>query len=216
MTKHHPPVLAGKAFNCIYCDVYAAQRWFGLLVRTSSSANAPGLAPVPDLTKCLCSQCGKSSFWYKDRMIIPAASTAPPPHTDLPDDCKSDYDEARSVVSLSPKAAAALMRLVIQKLMKKLGESGENINNDIKSLVAKGLPPLVQKALDFCRVVGNNAVHPGEINLDDTPEVAYQLFAMVNFIVQDRISRPKEIEAMFDSLPEGAKEAIAKRDTAAN
>lgn len=98
--------------------------------------------------------------------------------------------------------------------MPHLGEQGKNINEDIKSLVAKGLSPVVQKALDVCRVVGNNAVHPGELDINDTPEIAHQLFKMINFIVEDRITKPKEIQALFDQLPPGAVEAIAKRDAA--
>jgi hypothetical protein len=88
----------------------------------------------------------------------------------------------------------------------------KNINEDIGSLVAKGLPVQVQQALDFCRVVGNNAVHPGELEINDTPEIAHNLFAMMNFIVEDRIARPNHIQALYSQLPEGARKAIEARD----
>ncbi|WP_415663473.1 DUF4145 domain-containing protein [Vibrio taketomensis] len=51
------------------------------------------------------------------------------------------------------------------------------MNNDIKELVSEGLSPKIQQALDSLRVVGNNAVHPGQINIDDNAEVAYKLLA---------------------------------------
>jgi len=95
-----------------------------------------------------------------------------------------------------------------------LGQTGKNINNDIGELVKIGLPQLIQKSLDICRVVGNNAVHPGEIDLNDTPETAQTLFSLINLVVQDRITRPKEIEALYSTLPDGARAAINKRDNA--
>jgi Domain of unknown function (DUF4145) len=118
-------------------------------------------------------------------MIIPQEAPVETPHPDLPPDCLTEYNEARAIFARSPRAAAALLRLCIQKLLPHLGESGKNINEDVKSLVSKGLPSLVQKALDYCRVVGNNAVHPGEIELNDTPDTAQNLFRMINFIVED-------------------------------
>jgi hypothetical protein len=61
--------------------------------------------------------------------------------------------------------------------------------------------------------VGNNAVHPGEIEINDTAEIAYNLFSMMNFIVEDRITRPKQITALYDQLPADARKAIEDRDT---
>jgi hypothetical protein len=153
------------------------------------------------------------TYWHMAKMVVPAASPTEPPHPDLPEDCKHDYIEAQNVFIRSPRSSAALLRLSVQKLMKHLGEKGENINDDIKNLVAKGLPPLVQKALDYCRVVGNNAVHPGEIKIEDTPEIALNLFKMINYIVEDRITHPKEIESLYGELPENSRKAIEKRDT---
>ncbi|EJG0767785.1 DUF4145 domain-containing protein [Vibrio parahaemolyticus O5:K30] len=145
-------------------------------------------------------------------MIVPSEAPVPPAHLDLPESCLSDYNEARDIVARSPKAGAALLRLVLQKLMKELGEKGKNINDDIASLVSKGLPIEVQQALDYCRVVGNNSVHPGEISIDDDPQIAFSLFEMINFIVEVRISQPKRINELYSILPEGALKAVQKRD----
>lgn len=136
----------------------------------------------------------------------------PPAHEDMPSECLPEYQEARDIVAVSPRAAAALLRLAVQKLVVVLGEKGKNINDDIGKLVEKGLPKQVQQALDFCRVVGNNAVHPGEIELNDTPEIAHNLFNMLNYIVEDRISRPRHIESLYNQLPDGARKAIENRD----
>lgn len=146
-------------------------------------------------------------------MIVPSEAPVPPVHLDMPTECIEEYNEAREIVARSPRAASALLRLAVQKLMVVLGESGKNINNDIGDLVSKGLPVQVQQALDYCRVVGNHAVHPGEIDLNDTPEIAHNLFEMINFIVEDRVSRPKHIQSLYEKLPSGARGAIEKRDS---
>jgi hypothetical protein len=132
----------------------------------------------------------------------------------MPDDIRADFDEARSVLDLSPRSAAALLRLCIQKLCILLKLPGNDLNSDIGVLVKQGLDPLVQKALDIVRVVGNNAVHPGELDLKDDHATAAKLFELVNRIAQDLITHPKELQALFEEkVPEGAKRQIAKRDT---
>ena len=209
--KYYPPKFNEEQFHCIHCGVFASQEWLDTFYQ-----GPRGGFIKTTIRMSVCSHCQKPSYWYAEKMAVPATSPIEPPHPDLPDDCKIDYIEAQNVFVQSPRSSGALLRLCIQKLMRHLGEKGENINDDIKALVIKGLPPLVQKALDYCRVVGNNAVHPGEIKIEDTPEIALNLFKMVNYIVEDRITHPREIEQLYGQLPESSRKAIEKRDTSAS
>jgi hypothetical protein len=146
-------------------------------------------------------------------MVVPDRVNVPAPNEDLSDDVRADYTEAASILARSPRGSAALLRLALQKLCVQLGEKGDRINDDIKALVEKGLPVRVQQALDVLRVVGNNAVHPGQIDLRDDSATAGSLFNLVNLIAEDRITEPKRVEAMFAQLPVEARAAIEKRDT---
>jgi len=146
-------------------------------------------------------------------MVHPQIITAPLPNPDLSDDVRRDFEEARAILSLSPRGAAALLRLAIQKICTELGESGTNINQDIGSLVKKGLPLKVQQALDTVRVVGNNAVHPGQVDLRDNEETARQLFGLVNLVADVMVSQPKHVDALYKAIvPDSARRAIGKRD----
>lgn len=130
----------------------------------------------------------------------------------MPDDVKADYDEARSIVTLSPRGACALNRLAVQKLVDGLVPGRGDLNDKIGKLVESGLSETVQQALDALRVIGNNAVHPGELDLQDDTETAVALFDCMNLIVEDRIARPSRINSLYDRLPDRAKAAIQRRD----
>lgn len=159
-----------------------------------------------------CYHCGKVAMWVGDNMIWPHPNEAPPPNADLPNEVAADYSEAGDIVNASPRGAAALLRLAMQKLCKHLGEPGKNINDDIAALVKKGLDPRVQKALDVVRVIGNNAVHPGEIDIRDNRETAQHLFGLINLIADIMISQPKAVDKIYDGLGPGPLAAIVMRD----
>ncbi|BDA62092.1 DUF4145 domain-containing protein [Shewanella xiamenensis] len=159
-----------------------------------------------------CYNCKEITVWVHDQIVYPNTKIEILPNQDLPPHIVKLFEEAREIVGSSPKGAAALLRLSIQYLCKELGESGKDINRDIASLVTKGLNPLVQKALDVVRVIGNEAVHPGEINLDDNREMALQLFNVINLIADQMITHPKQVEAMYSQLPESKLEGIEQRD----
>ena len=95
-----------------------------------------------------------------------------------------------------------------------LEQKGNNINDDIRELVKTGLSPKVQQALDTVRVIGNNAVHPGHINVSDSLEIALTLFKLINFIVEEMITRPREIGEIYNTLPQSQLDQIRRRDGA--
>lgn len=79
-------------------------------------------------------------------------------------------------------------------------------------MVKKGLSADVQKALDIVRIVGNESVHPGTIDIRDDPETAIRLIQLVNIIAQQMISNPKAINEFYYSLPATKLAAVAHRD----
>jgi len=147
-------------------------------------------------------------------MLYPDLGRAPQPNSDLPKSVSEIYLETAAIFTKSPRGAAALLRLAVQLLCKELGEKGKNINQDISELVKKGLPIRVQQALYIVRVTGNNAVHPGQIEVDNAETVG-NLFSLINVITEYTISMPKRMEHIYSDLPEEAISQIEKRDNIA-
>lgn len=125
----------------------------------------PYALDLHNLALSKCYNCDDLSIWIGDNLVYPSASSAPTPNADLPDDTKQDYREAAAIANQSPRGSAALLRLAIQKIVVELGCTTGNLNNDIASLVGKGLDKRVQQSLDVVRVIGNNAVHPGKMDI---------------------------------------------------
>lgn len=205
--KYIQPEALLKSFTCPHCGTIAMQTW-GMRNWNLGQYAQPEQNPIRIGT---CSHCEKSTFWIMDTMYYPDTGTAQFPNPEMPDSVKKLYLEAASIQIKSPRGAAALLRLGIQLLCKELGEVGKNINDDIASLVKKGLPEIVQQSLDIVRVTGNDAVHPGQIDTDDPSTVA-QLFNLTNIIVEYQIALPKKVSGMYSGLPSDKVTAIKNRD----
>lgn len=197
-----------RSFTCPHCATISKQEWRQLDWEYKRYYERIEEYPIRIGT---CDHCKDNTLWVFDNLLFPDNGNAPFPNPEMPDNVLKLYLEAASIHSKSPRGAAALLRLSIQVLNKELGEKGNNINADIKSLVEKGLPVRVQQSLDIVRVTGNDAVHPGQIDTDN-PETVVQLFKLINVIIEYMIDMPKRIGGIYDSLPNGKKEGIANRD----
>jgi len=167
-----------------------------------------------------CSSCDRTIIWLKGEdgysMIYPVGLIGEPPNKDMPPDVLRVYEEARRAAPVSRRSAAALLRLALQMLVDQLETGSGDINTKIGRLVQKGLLPQIQQAMDVLRVVGNNAVHPGQIDLDDDPELVPGLFRLANLVVDQMISLPQHAQSLYSSLPvpPAAKHQVSRRDGA--
>lgn len=153
-------------------------------------------------------------MWSALRLVDPPARIGPRPHSDMPDEVVNLYNEAREVAGLSPRSAAALLRLALETLVNSLVESSQSLHQKIGVLVSRGLETQVQQAMDIVRVGGNNGVHPGQIELAEGGELLEAMFELLNLIVEQVIARPKRLASLYEALPAGAREAISRRDGA--
>ena len=184
------PEFNKDGFHCPLCGTYAHMIWS----RLSSSVRSS------DYYESLCSDNGVAAL----------------PEDDMPEDVKTDYIEAARIFSKSPRGAAALLRLGLQKLCKHLGEDGNHIDKDIRSLASKNiLPPKVVQVADTVRITGNNAVHPGTMREEDFDYVASKMFELLNFIVKKGISEPRELDELYELTPEGPRKDAEAKDARA-
>jgi len=207
--KYISPKYGLNSYTCPHCGTIARQYHYS---RTKSLDGSHQNQKDNPVRTTVCEFCKEVTLWHFEIMVFPDRGNAPLPNPDMPDEIKKDYEEAASISTKSPRGSAALLRLAIQKLCVHLGGSGKNINDDIAKLVKDGLPERIKKSLDVVRVIGNNAVHPGQINTD-SEEVVGNLFQLINIITEYMITMPHRIENLYNDLPEGAREAIEKRDS---
>ena len=214
------PEFNKDGFHCPLCGTYAHMIWS----RLSSSVRSS------DYYESLCSYCSEPSLWRvtkynttqfgkrpeETELLFPDNGVAALPEDDMPEDVKTDYIEAARIFSKSPRGAAALIRLGLQKLCKHLGEDGNHIDKDIRSLASKNiLPPKVVQVADTVRITGNNAVHPGTMREEDFDYVASKMFELLNFIVKKGISEPRELDELYELTPEGPRKDAEAKDARA-
>lgn len=221
MPKYIRPTVINESFTCPHCDVTAKQRWY---MNTTAYAVCDftnghygeneymGQTNNPELRQWAfsqCDACNKLAVWHGDEMLYPTTCSVMEPSADMPADVKSLYLEAASVLNLSPRSAAALLRLALQKLLNQvLGvEAKSAINDNIKLLKEKSVSASLIKALDVIRVFGNESVHPGTIELEDSPDDAEYLFVVLNMIVEQFFTQQRRLEELFEQIPEPKRNA---------
>jgi hypothetical protein len=209
------PHFDAAGFTCPHCNVYAKQIFEDTYVSKSDlfysrlekiySAIVDDLyllhnsRVVHEISISFCEHCHKYCIWVNKELVYPESTVAPLPCEDMPSDVKEDFLEARSVVMKSPRSAAALLRLSLQKLMPHLGMKGKNLDEDIRELCCQGISKELQEALDVVRVIGNESVHPGELDMRDDFKTALLLFDTLNWVVESTISPRKRTKDLLQN-----------------
>lgn len=134
-----------------------------------------------------CQACRQLVFWANREIAYPIPKGIEAAE-DMPEKAKEFFDEAQSIIALSPRAACALLRICLELLVNFAGENKPGFNKNrplIDRINMLGASADILELLHTCRVAGNEFSHPGEINLEneDTPEIAENISELINALV---------------------------------
>lgn len=121
----------------------------------------------------------------------------------IPQPIRSDYEEAYSIVNLSPKASATLSRRCLQAMIHDFWNiNGRNLLNEINQLQNE-VSAAQWKAIDALRQLGNIGAHM-ESDIDTIVDIdaneAQQLLQLIEFLMQDWYIKRKDAEDLLESI----------------
>ncbi|MHA1365820.1 MAG: DUF4145 domain-containing protein [Candidatus Heimdallarchaeota archaeon] len=205
-------------FTCPHCNIVSLQRWYYLTGEIRTYFEREDTYPqnygiIEKISAdpyffAKCDNCGLISVWAEEKMLYPDKANVPSPNSDLNKKMRELYIEASQIFNYSPRGSAALLRLVLEMLCKKIGatddklpDGDKKLKDRIKYLVKeKGLDPDMELALHSVRLADNSAVHAGELDLADNKTIALKLFDMINIISDDLITKKEKIRKLYGSI----------------
>ena len=197
-SEYVPPGFKGEGYHCPHCGVFAHQHWYDVTLEDDSEKGTSSAGAV--LSVSTCEKCSNFTLWIDGNIIYPVSGKAPLPLEDMPEETKKEFLEARSILDASPRSATALLRSALEKLISHLGEN-EDIIDSIENLKNRGLDAKFQQALHSVRMIGEEAVNPGQIDPGDDEETALILFNLTNLIVDILITQPRRVDEILEKLP---------------
>jgi hypothetical protein len=126
--------------------------------------------------------------------------SAPP---EVPPMERTDFEEAASILALSPRGSAALSRRLLQHLLR--GHGKIKSGDLIKEIARREIPATLRDSLHVVRTVGNMAVHPsknkntGEI-VDVEAGEAEWLLEVLEELMDHLFVQPARHQARRDAL----------------
>ncbi|RWM97685.1 MAG: DUF4145 domain-containing protein [Mesorhizobium sp.] len=198
----YKPEFNGKKFKCPRCSVVAAQAWTGIFKKTPQRTPNGYVARevmISDLGLSTCDACGASCLWFEGQLVYPSQAIAHQVPEDLPAEVRKDFEEAAAIAGASPRAAAALLRMCIEGLCKKVAGK-DKFEDAIVELERQGIPTPVTVALDVVRLTGNEALHGGRLYGSDDAKTVATLFRLASLIVSWAITEKKELQELVSSI----------------
>ena len=135
----------------------------------------------------------------------------------VPDQIRSDYEEAFSILHLSPNASATLARRCLQGMIHEFWNIRErNLNAEISSL-KNVVAPSVWKAIDGLRSLGNIGAHMEyDVNIivDVSHNEAEKLLKLIEYLIKNWYIERHEADILLADITQiaGEKESLRDKD----
>lgn len=209
-----------SSFTCPFCSITMPITPDTRVVRYPSFRQITGHMFIGDkyvtddscvaITFYKCPQCCNFSIFasatgaYTKGLNIPLIPRSLAKHFPeyIPKPIREDYEEAYSILNLSPKASATLSRRCLQGMIRDFwGINKSNLAESISCLQDK-VSPAQWKAIDAIRSIGNIGAHmEKDINviIDVEPDEAQKLLKLIELLIEKwYIARHDEEQLLSD------------------
>lgn len=191
----------------------------GTLPNVWGIEGAPVHRPKGSWAAAQCGRCGNYSVWRDDQLVFPHGGGGPAPHPEMSAGAKALYEEARSVVTLSPRAGAALARATLERVIRDLDPDAGKI--DLASRIDRIRPQVslpLGKMLTVIRHAGNKSLHvedePDEVIVlildPQQTEIVDLIFESINGLVEELVARPRFIDEVYSRVPKPIRDAAER------
>lgn len=200
--------------QCPHCLIAFHENWLEEFVaRHGRTLEAPS-GGVWRYRTAICPKCHKLAIEIGNSeeqgwgMVYPIGAARGPVPNEVPPDVAQDYVEACNVLSISPKASAALSRRCLQNILHFHGYRDRDLAREIDLLLnetdpRKSLPYKLRETVDAIRNFGNFSAHP----IDD--KTTLQIIDVEDHEAEWCLEM---IEELFDHFYVGPAAAKAKKD----
>lgn len=156
---------------------------------------------------------GNNKYYWKDdleitsKVIFPKYSSRSITAEEVTDEYKNPFNEAASVLALSPMASAAISRRTLQHVLRNVFNVKKgSLAAEIEEFIHRPeIPSYISEAVDAVRNVGNFAAHPlkdtntGEI-VEVEPGEADWLLEVLESLYDFAFIQPKRLESRRERL----------------
>lgn len=121
----------------------------------------------------------------------------------IPEAIRQDYEEACSIVSLSPKASATLSRRCLQGMIRDFWNIKEKNLYDEISALKNQIPADLWSSIDALRQLGNIGAHMEKdtnVIVDIDPDEANSLIKLIELLMKEWYINREERKKLFSSI----------------
>lgn len=200
--------------TCPFCNATVLSNTIQRYFSYHGTSEEPSLNDACELlvSGTFCPNCRRTIFTAKytglkmpKNTIIPIYPLSParqfPDY--IPESIRQDYEEAYSILSLSPKASATLSRRCLQGMIRDFWKISERtLFEEITALKDK-IPASQYQAIDALRQLGNIGAHMEKdtnLIIDIEPQEAQYLLKLIELLLQQWYVKRHEQEKLYADI----------------
>jgi hypothetical protein len=167
---------------------------------------------VQNVSISYCFSCNEIGLWVGDQLVWPVVVASPElKKLEILAELSGDKGTMIEPLNASPRGAAALLHLAVEKLCLELGVGTYEPRPALAPAIQEEVDARVQNVLDAVKIIQDSSPPIEQNGLRDDRATADALPGFVNLICEKLIIEPRHLRALYTKVREGAQHNMDQR-----